>query len=870
MEIYQDKTKPIPERVEDLLRRMTADEKILQTDQYYSADFTAQDEQGVVTAIDFAKLDGFLRGRSTGSIQLRGMNAAQANAVQHYALEKTRLGIPFLFSEEALHGFSAARATSFPQQIGLAATFDPDLGRQMGHAIAAEARSAGVHETYSPVMDLIRDPRYGRGEESYGEDTCLCAEFARETVRGMQGERLDAPDAVAAEPKHYVGYGNPVGGLNCAPSTMGRHDVFSDCLPVFEAAFAEGGAVDAMCAYNSIDSIPVSMDHELLTDVLRGQYGMRGFVRTDLTAVSRLYDWHFIADTPAEAIRLGMEAGVDLQLYDFPHEVWQNGIRGLLASGKMSESVLDGAVRRILRVKFMLGLFDAPYTDEALEPRVMHCPAHLALARKIAQESICLLKNEGALLPLKKDLACVAVLGPGADTALLGDYSVEEGRTGCVSVLEGVRGAVSPATKVLHARGCNFLGEAIQPFTPGMLVDEDGNPGLTGRYCNGRDPAGTPLVTRNDRMINFNWIYAKPDPALDANCFSVTWTGFVQLPRGLHGLIGLGGQDSMRLYIDGKLLIDGWDRASTADRTADFTFEANRRYAVRLTFTNDRRGARVVLGCSDGREDYAPALAAAKQADVAIVCVGDNGETSGENFDRVELDLPGSQLAFVKAVYATGTPVVLVLQSGRPVTANWEQAHLPAIVEAWFPGEQGGAAVADVLFGDAEPSGRLPVTFPRAVGQIPCHYSRRPGGGQRYVEMTWQPLYPFGYGLSYTRFAYSGLCLAADKIKAGEDLPVTLTVQNTGGRRGTAVPQLYLRDMFSSVVKPVKALAAFTKITLEPGQSKTVALTVPAKWMRTLGPDYIWRVEPGNFTLMLGDNAENVLAEALFTVLADG
>ena len=281
---YQNPDLSTEERISDLMSRMTLEEKILQTDQYYSGDFTTQDENGKVTAVDMQRFDALMQHNSVGSVQLRGMTAAQANVVQRYAIENTRLGIPYLFSEEALHGLMTNNATSFPQQIGLAASFEPELGREMGHAIAAESRACGIHETYSPVMDLIRDPRYGRAEESYGEDTYLCAEFARETVLGMQGTDLTTPDTVAAEPKHYVGYGNPVGGLNCAPCTMGRHDVFSDCLPVFEAAFADGKACDAMCSYNSIDSIPVSMDHELLTDVLRGQFGMPGFVRSDLTA----------------------------------------------------------------------------------------------------------------------------------------------------------------------------------------------------------------------------------------------------------------------------------------------------------------------------------------------------------------------------------------------------------------------------------------------------------------------------------------------------------------------------------------------------------------------------------------------------------
>ena len=500
---YQDPKLPVEERIDDLLGRMTLREKIMQTDQYFSGDFTTQDENGQVTAMDMDRFDALLQGHSVGSVQLRGMTAAMANQVQRYALEKTRLGIPFLFSEEALHGLFNNRATSFPQQIGLAATFHPELGRQMGHAIATETRAMGIHESYSPVMDLIRDPRYGRGEESYGEDTHLCGEFAREVVRGMQGDDLTAPDAIAAEPKHYVGYGNPVGGLNCAPCTMGRHDVFSDCLPVFESAFVDGGAMNAMCSYNSIDSIPVSMDHELLTDVLRGQYGMRGFVRTDLTAVSRLYDWHFIAPTPEEAVRLGVEAGVDLQLYDFPHDVWQNALEHLVESGKLDPAILDTACRRVLRVKFLLGLFENPFTDETRAEKVLRCPDHLELARRIARESVVLLKNDG-LLPLRKDLGCIAVIGPGADEAALGDYSEARGRTGQVTVLDGIRNAVAPGTRVIHARGCNILGQALHPFDPSMLCDEEGNAGLTGRYYNGPKPEGAPVQTRTDRTVNFN------------------------------------------------------------------------------------------------------------------------------------------------------------------------------------------------------------------------------------------------------------------------------------------------------------------------------------------------------------------------------
>ena len=854
----------IDARVEALMQKMTLEEIILQTDQYFSPDFTRVNEMGDVESIDTDKLHALLRGNSVGSIQARGMTPEQINELQRYAVERTRLGIPFLFSEEALHGLNHRFATCFPQQIGLAASFEPGLGRQMGRIIGTEARAMGIHETYSPVMDLIRDPRYGRAEESYGEDTFLCREFARAVVTGMQGEKLSDPDAIAAEPKHYAGYGAPVGGLNCAPCAMGRHEVYSDCLPVFEAAFKEAGAMDAMCSYNAIDGVPVSADSELLTKVLRGDWGMRGFVRSDLTAVARLYDNHYLAPTRKEAIAMGLEAGVDLQLYDFPHEEWQSGIKQLVEEGRLDEQVVRRACARVLRAKFLLGLFDHPYVDEGRREKYVHTQEHLETAQKIAEQSAVLLKNKGGLLPLSRELKTIAVLGPGAGSAMLGDYTVEykEG----VSILEGVRRLV-PGANVLYDRGCGFLGDAVTPIRPEWLKDEDGKPGLTGRYYNGRDLAGEARLCRNDRMINFNWIMNKPCDEVDAYCFSVRWTGTLKPQESFDGFIGFGTQDSMRLYVDGQLILDGWGEKS-ANRSVPFRFEAGREYALCIEFTNDQRGARVVFGYCREKEDFSRALSLAKQADVAILCMGDNAETSGENLDRSSLDLPGSQHECIRRVYETGTPVVLLLQTGRPASIVWENEHIPAILECWFPGEMGGLAAAKLLFGEVNPSGHLPMSFPKSVGQIPCHYSRRPGGGKRYVEMDWLPLYPFGYGLSYTTFRYEGLALSAERIRAGEALYASFTVTNTGGVPGAAVPQIYLRDDFSSTVKPQMALAGFEKVFLQPGESRRVTVSIAPESMRTLGRDYVWRVEPGDFTVYLRVNAEQPVEEKKFRVEA--
>ena len=864
MNDYRDSQLTADERVRDLLDRMTLEEMILQTDQYASGDFTRMESvDGKMTAVpDRDKLKAILGQNSTGSVQLREMTPEQANELQRYAVEETRLGIPFLFSEEALHGLSHREATSFPQQIGLAATFDPSLGHEMGHAIAEEARAFGVCETFSPVMDLIRDPRYGRTEESYGEDTLLCSEFARETVRGMQGDRLDAPDAIASEPKHYVGYGAPVGGLNCAPCALGRHEVYSDALPVFEAAVKEAGAVNVMCSYNAIDGAPVSSDHELLTEILRGEWGMRGFVRSDMTAVERLYDNHYVAVNRREAMAMGLEAGVDLQLFDFPHREWQEGLRELVRSGRLGEDVIRQACGRVLKVKFLLGLFDHPYVDVSRREKLVHSPEHLDLALRIARESMVLLKNDNKTLPLSKDIGTVAVLGPCADHAVLGDYT-PGGKSG-VSVLEGIRKTVSPSTRVLHDAGCKILGDMASPFPRGALTDEDGKPGLTGRYYRGLGLAGDPVLVQNDPSIDFNWLMN--GSPIREEPFSVVWTGTLTPWDTFEGMIGFRAQDSMRLYVDGELILDGWGENRDAGRVVPFRFEKGRQHALRIEYASDRRGARVLFGYDTAAEDFTHAVELARAADAAIVCVGDSADTCGENLDRVTLDLPGNQEAFVRAIAETGVPVVLVMQTGRPVTLEWERTRIPAILEAWFPGEMGGYAVAETLFGDNDPSGRLPISFPRHTGQIPCHYSRRPGGGKRYVETDWLPLYPFGYGRGYTEFRYADLALSSESIAAGESVDATFTVTNTGDRAGVAVPQIYLRDMVSSSVKAEKVLAAFGRVRLEPGETRRVTLTVHPREMRTLGRDFVWRIEPGEFRVFLAEDAEHIISRTAFRV----
>lgn len=856
--LYLDKNAPIEERIKDLLSRMTVDEKLDQIDQDYSK-------------IDWDKIDESVR--KGGIRALFGGGAKAHNELQRYAKEHTRLGIPYFFHAEALHGLMRKDATIFPQQITLASAFEPELAYDMGRAIAVESRAKNIHEVFAPVLDLARDPRWGRTEETYGEDVYLSTKLGTAVVKGLQGEGLATDHTVASELKHYTGYGNPIGGLNCAPTTMGRHDTFSYAMPVFEEAFVEGKATDTMCSYNSIDGFPVVADHEILTEYLRGKYGMPGFVRADMTAIIMQHTAHHSAATPKEALQKAVKAGVDVQFADYSHEEYRRLMKELLEEGGITMEDLDQSVARMLRVKFMLGLFENPYIDPELEAKVVHCEAHQNKALEIAQKTAVLLKNENNLLPLSKNIKKVAVLGPNADVPVMGDYCIEPDFEP-VTLLDGIKSVVSPETEILYDKGCNILGTEIKPIERWWVNAKprpeagirDIDYGWTAEYFNGADFSTEPVLTRLDKEVNFNWIYHKPDEAVDSKQFCVRWTGWMHSPKNFHGRIGLSSFDSMRLWIDGELLIDGWGEDKEASQMVPFYFESGRRYDVRIEFRNDARGVRVIFGYDHGEETIDKAIALAKEADVAIVALGDSTETSGENFDRTTLDLPGKQLDFLKAIHATGTPVVLVINTGRPVSCVWENENIPAILQAGFNGEKGGLAAAQVLFGDVNPSGHLTMSYPRTVGQVPCHYARKPAGGRKYVEMDWNPLYAFGYGLSYTTFAFSNLKLSTDVIPADGELEVSLDVTNTGDRAGATVAQIYVDDHYTSVVRPIYELKGFKRVELEPGETKTVKFTLGFKELRLLDKDYNWVVEPGTFTVMAGPDAGDLPLHADFEV----
>lgn len=847
---YLDKNLSIEDRIDDLLSRMTLEEKVRQLDIYSGNEFFDSSNS---TESNFDKLEETSAGVGIGCIQNRYSNAKFNNAIQKYIVENTRLGIPILFSEEALHGLIWPGCTIFPQQIALASTFEPDMAMRQGRAIATECRSLGIHETWSPVLDLARDPRWGRVEEGYGEDTYLSARFAESMVKGLQSDDLTREDTIIAEPKHFSGYGAPTGGLNCAPAMMGRHEHAFYCLPVFEAAF-KAGALNTMCSYNSIDGTPVACDRSLLTGILRDKWNMPGFVRADMTAVAMLHTCHFVADSPREAIRMGLEAGVDMQLYDFPHDVYQDNIIDLVQKGDIEESVVNTAASRVLRVKFMLGLFENPYTDEQLSSQFVHSEKHVKTALDVARKAICLLKNNDNTLPLNKDITSIAVIGPSAAVPRFGDYSTPGECKSAISLLDGIKDAVSSETEVLFAKGCNILESELMPIPCDWLKDNDNNTGLKGEYFNSESFDGQPAHVRNDNQINFNWIYSKPADGINADRFSVRWTGKIVPDRSFDGYVGISSMDSMRLWIDDELIVDGWGEKD-ATQMIPFKLSQGEDHSVKIEYLNDHRGVRVIFGYSYGDTDMDNAVETAKKAKVAIVAVGDSEETCGENLDRADLNLPGRQAELVKRIYETGTPVILVLQNGRPLSLTWEMEHVQAIIEAWPIGEQGGKAIAEAIFGDVNPAGRLPMSFPKSVGQIPVNYNRRPFGATKYVEMDWLPLLPFGYGLSYTTFKYSNLNISSKVIATNETVSVSFDVTNIGDCAGEEVAQLYIHDTYSSVVRPYKELAGFKRVHLNKGETKNVTLELGYEQLRLLNPDFEWIVEPGKFEVMVGPNS---------------
>lgn len=725
-------------KAKDILQQMTLEEKVAQ--------LSAIPVQEILEGARFSQRRAKERlnkgigqiTRVSGSPGIGPRESALiANQIQKFLMEETRLKIPAVIHEECLSGFMAKGATTFPQAIGLASTWDPDLVKKATSVIREQMRATGASQGLSPVLDVARDPRWGRVEETFGEDPYLVASIGAAYVKGLQGD--DPRSGVVATVKHFAAHGISEGGRNSATVHVSSRELREIFLFPFEVAVREAGVMSLMNAYHEIDGVPCAASRDLLTKTLREEWGFGGFVVSDYGAIKMLQTFHHIAADEKEAAILALEAGIDVELP--AADCYGEPLIQAVREGLVSEATVDEAVLRTIGGKLLLGLFEKPYVDAELAPIIFDRAEHRTIALQAARESIVLLKNDGTL-PLDKGIGSIAVVGPTANSTrnLLGDYSYtahlqcETDAVPIVSVLKGIRDRVSPQTEVHYAEGCDVSGVATGGFKEALEV--------------------------------------------------------------------------------------------------------------------------------------------AGKSDVVVAVVGERSglsqrDVSGEGRDRADLGLPGVQEGLVRAVCESGKPVVVVLVNGRPLSIGWIAENCRAVLEAWLPGEEGGDAIAEVLFGDYNPGGRLPISMPREVGQIPAHYARKPSSHGNYISIDSKPLFPFGHGLSYTEFKYGSLNITPDKVGPAGKVAIRFDVRNVGRREGEEVVQLYLSDEVASVSRPVKELKGFKRIALKPEERRTVTFDLSADQLAFYDRHMRFVVEPGRFIVMIGSSSEEIRLKGSFEVIGE-
>ena len=750
-------------RVANLLDQMTLDEKIAQVVGIWVTDVLNKerhfDEEKA--AQNLAHGMGHITRVAAAALVLPQDSAKLANAIQKFLVENTRLGIPAIVHEESCAGYMARGATTFPQALGLGATWHPELVEQMASVIRQQMRVVGAHQALAPVLDVARDPRWGRMEETYGEDPFLVTNIGLAYINGLQNGNLR--DGIVATGKHFVAHALPEGGRNWAPVHIGEREMREIYLTPFKAAIQLSNIASMMNAYHELDGVPCGGSRELMVDLLRGELGFDGVVVSDYFTLRTLVNYHFVAKDATDAARLGMEAGIDIELPSA--DCYGQPLRDGLEDGRIDMALIDESVKRILTMKFDLGLFDNPYVDEGRVLEVFNTPDQISLSRQLARESVVLLKNE-QVLPLSKDLSRIAVIGPSADSARL------------------------------------LQGDYHYPAHLEHIIEPEQNP-------NAPNP--------QERIESLNW---------DDH-----------LPQSITVLQGI--------------------RSAVSS-------------ATEVSYTP---------GCNINDADksgFAAAVAAAQNADVAILVMGDKSglgqhNTVGESIDKAILNLPGVQQDLIEAIHATGTPVVLVLLIGRAYALTWSAEHIPAMLTAWLPGQQGGAAIAEILFGDVNPSGRLPVTFPRSEGQIPIYYNHKPSGGRsnwksNYIDLSTKPLFVFGHGLSYTQFSYQDLTLSQKQATATSIIDVSVTVKNTGDYAGDEVVQLYLADPIASVTRPVKMLKGFKRISLQPNEERAIHFQLDVRHLGFHDTKMQYVVEPGEIVVMIGSSSDNIQLQDTFEI----
>ncbi|MCX6565853.1 MAG: glycoside hydrolase family 3 C-terminal domain-containing protein [Candidatus Aminicenantes bacterium] len=852
-QVYRDPKAPVEDRVKDLLGRMTPEEKFRQLFMVPgSLDLGAENLKSGIFGLQVG----------VAGTEPAIETARRVNEIQRFFKEQSRLGIPIIPFEEALHGLVQPGATAFPQAIALAATFDSALMGRVAAAIARETKTRGIRQVLSPVVNIADDVRWGRTEETYGEDPYLSAEMGAAFVSEFEKA------GVITTPKHLLANVG-AGGRDSYPIHWNERLLRELYLPPFEACLLRGGSRSVMTSYNSLDGRSASAQEWLLNRLLKTEWGFKGFVISDAAAVGGANVLHFTAGNCAEAAVRAIAAGLDVI---FQTQLDQEKLFSPpFYDGRIDAATIDRAVTRVLRKKFELGLFDDPFVDPGEAERWNGHPSHRALALRAARESIVLLKNEGRVLPLRRGLKSIAVLGPDAAEARLGGYSGLGNDK--ISILDGIRNKIGKTAEVRYGKGCDREDVKYVPIPPEALscvVDGRRESGLRGEYFDNVTLSGPPVLIRIDPQIKFQWTLVSPDPEkIPADFYSVRWTGRVKAPVSGKFNIGIDGNDGYRLFLDGRILIDNPIKRSHRTLTSGVELEEGHVYDLRLEYFEPEGNSFFTLVWDvgvprDGDRAMDEAVRAAAQSEAAVIVAG---LEEGEFRDRAYLGLPGRQEELIRKVAATGRPTIVVLVGGSAVTMNAWIDVVPGILDAWYPGEAGGTAVADVLFGNYNPAGRLPVTFPVFEGQLPLVYNHKPTGrGDDYVNLTGRPLFPFGYGLSYTDFAYGALAVEKKKISAGETTAVTFRVTNAGDTVGEEVVQLYIRDELASVARPVKELKGFRRIFLRPGETKDIRFEIRPEMLSMLDLNLKKTIEPGNFRLMIGASSADIRLRGILTV----
>ena len=854
---YRNPALPVETRVKDLLGRMSPEEKFWQLfmipgdlehatkDQYKNGLFGFQ-----VSAANRGDAGGQMLAYNTKEPALA--MAKKINRIQRYFMDSTRLGIPVILFDEALHGLVREGATVFPQAIGLAASWDSTLMNKVASAVAAETKQRGIRQILSPVVNIASDVRWGRTEETYGEDPVLSAAMGIAFVRAFESR------GIISTPKHFVANVGD-GGRDSYPIHINERLLEELYFPPFKKAIQNGGSRSVMTAYNSLNGTAASSNHWLLTEKLKKQWGFSGFVISDANAVGGELVLHNTAADYASSGEHAIGGGLDV-IFQTEYKHYQLFIQPFL-DGRIDSNRINDAVSRVLKAKFELGLFENPYVDE----NIKSFPEHRLLAKEAALASFVLLKNEKKTLPFSSSIQKIAIIGPDATESRLGGYSGPGNNA--VSILKGLED-LKGRQNIFYHPGVGRNSESYLVIPESQLMT-DGKPGLQAAYYNNVSLQGNPVLTRQDPRIDFHWTLFGPGPGMDARFYSVRWTGQLIAPVSGACKIGLEGNDGYRLYINDKLLVDQWSKQSYRTVLADYVFEKSKRYDIRVEFYEPRGNASIKLVWTIGavnnwKQKITEAKNIAAKADAVVIVAGIN---EGEFQDRAFLSLPGKQEELINAIAASGKPLLVLLVGGSAITmGNWIQ-NVNAVATIWYPGEQGGPAVADLLFGKYNPAGRLPITWPQHESQLPLVYNHLPTGrGDDYNNLSGLPLFPFGFGLSYSGFHYDNARLSAQTIGKTDSVRFSCTIRNDGIYDGDEVVQLYIRDVLSSVARPVIELKGFQRIFLKAGETKKVEFIIHPEMLSMLNVNMERVVEPGTFELMIGASSADIRLKEILLV----